>query len=53
MLFREGGKAWLRDLGSANGTTINGESIGARVVAVRPGDAVSFGPVSFTFRPKT
>ena len=50
VLFREGGKAWVRDLGSANGTAVNGRRVGATPVAVLPGDTVSFGPATFTLR---
>jgi hypothetical protein len=37
---------WLADLGSLNGTRLNGWRITGRVL-VRPGDAVSFGTASF------
>ncbi|URN17407.1 MULTISPECIES: DUF1707 and FHA domain-containing protein [Streptomyces] len=36
----------LRDLGSTNGTTVNGRRVAGAVV-VRPGDAVSFGRVAY------
>jgi pSer/pThr/pTyr-binding forkhead associated (FHA) protein/tetratricopeptide (TPR) repeat protein len=35
----------LRDLGSANGTTVNGEPVGTEEVVLQPGDVVSFGMV--------
>lgn len=35
----------LRDLGSANGTLVNGEPAGTEEVVLRPGDIVSFGMV--------
>ncbi len=45
-LTRQGGMWVLRDLGSTNGTTVNGRRvIGAAVV--REGDQVSFGKVAF------
>ncbi|MER5294192.1 DUF1707 and FHA domain-containing protein [Streptomyces pharetrae] len=45
-LSRQGGMWILRDLGSTNGTTVNGRRvIGATVV--REGDQVSFGQVGF------
>ncbi|MGW0633639.1 FHA domain-containing protein [Streptomyces sp. NPDC002758] len=45
-LTRQGGMWVLRDLGSTNGTTVNGRRvIGAAVV--REGDQVSFGRVAF------
>jgi pSer/pThr/pTyr-binding forkhead associated (FHA) protein len=40
----ERGQWWLRDLGSRNGTTLNGESVRA-VVGVRPGDVLQCGGV--------
>jgi hypothetical protein len=39
---------WVRDLGSVNGTFVNGEAIRER--RLRPGDAVSFADVEFTVR---
>ncbi|HZI14495.1 MAG TPA: FHA domain-containing protein [Myxococcus sp.] len=35
----------LRDLGSANGTLVNGEPAGTQPVVLQPGDVVSFGMV--------
>jgi DNA-binding NtrC family response regulator len=39
------GKLTLKDLGSTNGTRINGEHIGAAPVFVKAGDAIRFGDV--------
>lgn len=44
----EGGKWVVRDLGSANGTFVNGERLTAER-ALRPGDEVSFGKFSIFF----
>ena len=41
-----GGLWILRDLGSTNGTTVNGRRV-TGTVAVRDGDMVSFGRMSF------
>lgn len=49
LLWREGGRVMLADLGSANGTSCNGEHVGDGS-EVRSGDALGFGPVTFTFR---
>jgi pSer/pThr/pTyr-binding forkhead associated (FHA) protein/tetratricopeptide (TPR) repeat protein len=35
----------LRDLGSANGTLVNGEPVGTEEVVLQPGDVISFGMV--------
>jgi FHA domain-containing protein/uncharacterized protein DUF1707 len=45
-LSRRGGTWILRDLGSTNGTTVNGHRV-AGTVPVRDGDMVSFGRMSF------
>jgi tetratricopeptide (TPR) repeat protein len=38
----------LRDLGSANGTLVNGESVGPEGVTLQPGDSIQFGVVEMT-----
>lgn len=40
------GRAWLRDLGSTNGTSIGGHSIGASPVAISSSSRISFGTLS-------
>lgn len=46
-LFRDGGDRWLlRDLGSTNGTQVNGSHV-IGTTAVRPGDRVVFGAAAF------
>lgn len=50
LILRSGGTPWLYDLGSANGTSVNGVPLGDHPAALHPGDAVAFGPASFTFR---
>lgn len=50
VLFREGGRLWLADLGSANGTTVNGAHVAAEPIEVGPGDMLSFGPTTFALR---
>ncbi|PTL76315.1 FHA domain-containing protein [Vitiosangium sp. GDMCC 1.1324] len=39
------GGALLRDLGSANGTLVNGEPMGTQQVELQPGDVITFGMV--------
>ncbi|MEE1756554.1 DUF1707 and FHA domain-containing protein [Streptomyces sp. SP18CS02] len=45
-LSRDGGLWILRDLGSTNGTTVNGRRVTGTVV-VQPGDMVAFGQMAF------
>ena len=37
------GQLWIRDLGSSNGTWINGHPVGGQAVAVKPGDVIYIG----------
>jgi pSer/pThr/pTyr-binding forkhead associated (FHA) protein/tetratricopeptide (TPR) repeat protein len=39
----------LRDLGSANGTRVNGEAVGTEPVVLQPGDTVQFGMVELAY----
>lgn len=48
LLWREASGIWLADLGSANGTFLNGQGV-SDAVAVQDGDVMGTGPVSFTF----
>jgi hypothetical protein len=50
LLVRAGGTVWIHDLGSANGTAVNGVRAGAEPVQIRPGDSITIGPATFTFR---
>lgn len=49
-ISEEAGGFFIQDLGSSNGTRVNGEAISGRQ-ALRSGDAISLGPVSFNFKP--
>lgn len=49
VVFRRAGGFWIADLGSTNGTWVNGARI-AEPVSLSPGDNVRFGPATFTFR---
>jgi pSer/pThr/pTyr-binding forkhead associated (FHA) protein len=40
-IFVEGGDAWLADLGSKNGTTVNGVAVRRAIVPLRDGDEVN------------
>ena len=49
LLWRETGGIWVADLGSSNGTRLNGEAL-AEVSEVVDGDLLTFGGPSFVFR---
>ncbi|HKZ30297.1 MAG TPA: DUF3662 and FHA domain-containing protein [Acidimicrobiia bacterium] len=49
LLWREAGEVWVVDLGSANGTRVNGASAHAPRL-LTTGSVVTFGPLPFTFR---
>ena len=46
-IAREHGSVWVVDLGSANGTTIDGTAVGSDPVEFRPGSVISFANHSF------
>ena len=48
LLWREGGESWVVDLGSANGTDVDG-SLSSAPLLLTPGSIVGFGPASFAF----
>jgi ABC-type multidrug transport system ATPase subunit/ABC-type multidrug transport system permease subunit len=47
-LLRKGSETFVEDLGSSNGTYVNGQRIGHRPVAVRIGDTIGLGSYTFT-----
>jgi hypothetical protein len=49
IIWREGADVWIADLGSANGTAVNGTRVAAPIVLVDR-DTIVFGPVETTFR---
>jgi pSer/pThr/pTyr-binding forkhead associated (FHA) protein len=49
LIWRSEGKAWIRDLGSSNGTTVDGMPIGDRPVALSSGSVVSFADHRYRF----
>ncbi len=50
VLFRQGGRLWIVDLDSANGSSVNGISLGSDPLEVGSGDMLSFGPTTFALR---
>ncbi|MGB7858893.1 MAG: FhaA domain-containing protein [Acidimicrobiia bacterium] len=49
LLWREGGKTWVRDLDSANGTSVDGESSGQNAVEVHMGSVLAFSNHGYRF----
>ena len=49
VIWRESGRVWLIDLGSSNGTTVNGVPVDD-ITEVSAGDLLSFGPVPASFK---
>jgi len=49
-IFAEGGQYFVEDLGSSNGTQVNGKLVKEKQ-ALTEGDKLSLGPVVFVFRP--
>jgi pSer/pThr/pTyr-binding forkhead associated (FHA) protein len=43
-------QATITDLGSSNGTMLNGDRLGAKPAPLIPGTVVSFGNLGFTYR---
>ena len=50
VLTRAGGRVAIRDLGSSNGTWVSGRRARATAMDVAPGDEITLGPASFSFR---
>jgi hypothetical protein len=50
LIWRAEGRAHIQDLGSSNGTSLNGVAVSTRPIPITPGDQLTLGPASFTFR---
>jgi len=50
VIFREGDRSFLSDLGSSNGTFVNANQASTKPLAVIAGDNVLLGDLSFTYR---
>ena len=49
-MWSDGGTIWVVDLGSTNGSALNGQPVGARPCPVRPGDRLQLGDVVLVMR---
>ncbi|SAK58013.1 FHA domain protein [Caballeronia pedi] len=49
-VFIKGGAPFVEDLGSTNGTFVNGERLGASAVELKNGDTVAFGGTHFAYK---
>ncbi len=49
LMWREAGTLWLVDIGSSNGTAVNGERI-SDIIDLTDGDNLAFGETDFTLR---
>jgi pSer/pThr/pTyr-binding forkhead associated (FHA) protein len=49
LIWRSDGKAWIRDLGSSNGTTVDGTTVGDRPVPLGSGSVVSLAGHRYRF----
>ena len=50
LIFRKAGSVWLIDLGSANGTRLNGEAVADEPRRVHAGDQITFGSTTLSLR---
>jgi hypothetical protein len=50
LIWREGGRSWIQDAGSANGTSVDGMSVTSKPTEIHTGAVVSFGPATFDFQ---
>lgn len=50
VIFRKGARIWIVDVGSANGTTVNGTPVAAEPSEIGWGDMLSFGPTTFALQ---
>jgi pSer/pThr/pTyr-binding forkhead associated (FHA) protein len=49
LVYREGGRAFLEDLGSANGTSVDGIRAGSDAVGLSDGSVVDLGAHRYRF----
>lgn len=49
LIYREGGQSWIRDLGSANGTSVDGSALGEAPAVIEHGSVVTLAGHRFRF----
>ncbi len=50
LVFRKAGSVWVMDLGSANGTLVNGNAVDGEPQSLHPGDQITFGSATLALR---
>jgi hypothetical protein len=53
LIYREGGQGWVKDLSSANGSTVDGSALGADPVPIEHGSVVTFAAHRYRFVEKS
>jgi hypothetical protein len=53
LVYREGGQSWVKDLSSANGSTVDGSALGQDPVPIEHGSVVTFAAHRYRFVEKT
>ena len=53
LIYRERGQSWMKDLSSANGSTVNGSALGEEPVLVEHGSVVTFAAHRYRFVEKS
>ena len=49
LIYREKGQSWIQDLGSANGTTVDGQQVGREPIQIRTGSMIGLSDHRFRF----
>jgi hypothetical protein len=49
VIWTEGGRSWIKDLGSVNGTSVDGLSVGADPMMLESGSMITFAESNFRF----
>ena len=49
LVWRQSGQTWLRDLGSANGTSVDSQSLGSEPIVIQSGSVLGFSDHQYRF----